>query len=388
MDLHLTPEQTAFREEVRAFIAQRLPAEIRDRLQRGMPPRRQDTVAWQRMLNERGWAAPNWPREHGGAGLGITEQLLLIDELALANAPQPLVFNISMLGPALIRFGTDAQKRELLPRLASLDLWFCQGFSEPGAGSDLASLKTTATREGDFYTLQGQKIWTTGAHNADWMFALVRTEKLPRKQDGISFLLIDLRSAGVRIRPITTLDGMHHVNEVFFDQVRVPLANIVGTEGQGWSVAKYLLEHERTTIVNVGQCRERLAYARTLARHVSLGNTSLAGDAALKLELAWLDAEVRALEITTWRFLTDTAQAPASWASLLKLKGVDLYQQIMALLARIAGPDGMERIALEGANPSEWQAPLIPRYFHSRASSIAGGSSEVQKEIIAKLTLG
>lgn len=379
----------SFRAEVRRFIRERLPADIRHRLQHGLPPRRQDLVRWQRILHERGWAAPNWPPEHGGAGLGVPQQLVLIDELARASAPQPLVFNVSMLGPVLLKFGTGEQQRELLPRLASLELWCCQGFSEPEAGSDLAALRTRAVRDGDSYVVEGRKIWTTGAHNADLMFALVRTAAAPaRRQDGMSFLLIDMHGPGVVVRPIYTLDGMHHVNEVLLDRVRVPAANLVGAEGEGWSIARYLLEHERTAIVNVGQCRERLEHARMLAARVSLGATSMLEDPGVRLEIVRLDAEVLALERSTWRLLGEAQQVPAHAPSVLKLKGVELYQDIMALLARIAGPPGVERVPLHDGPPAEWYAALVPRYFHSRATSIAGGSSEVQKEILARLELG
>ena len=388
MNFELSPEHLAFRDEVRRFIAERLPTDIRDRLRLGHSPRKQDTVRWQRILNERGWAAPNWPKSHGGSELGTTERLILLDEVAMAPAPPPQVFNVAMLGPVLIRFGTDAQKRELLPKLANVDLWFCQGFSEPGAGSDLASLRTAARREGDHYVVDGQKIWTSTAHLADWVFALVRTEKTARKQDGISFLLIDLRSPGVTIRPIIGLDGLHHLNEVFFDGVRVPVDNLVGTEGRGWDVAKFLLGNERTAIANVGWCRERLAYARVLASRVMQGDQPLIADPKLRVDLALLDAEVRAFDITNWRFLTSPATAPAAFTSVLKLKGTELQQEIVALLARIAGPAGLERIPLEGFNPPEWQAPLVPRYFYSRAASIYGGTSEVQKDIVAKMILG
>lgn len=388
MNFELSPEHLAFRDEVRRFIAERLPTDIRDRLRLGHSPRKQDTVHWQRILNERGWAAPNWPKSHGGSELGTIERLILLDEVAMAPAPPPQVFNVAMLGPVLIQFGTDAQKRELLPKLANVDLWFCQGFSEPGAGSDLASLRTAARREGEHYIVDGQKIWTSTAHLADWVFALVRTEKTARKQDGISFLLIDLRSPGVTIRPIIGLDGLHHLNEVFFDGVRVPVENLVGTEGRGWDVAKFLLGNERTAIANVGWCRERLAYARVLASRIMQGDEPLIADPKLQADLALLDAEVRAFDITNWRFLTSPATAPAAFASVLKLKGTELQQEIVALLARIAGPAGLERVPLEGFNPPEWQAPLVPRYFYSRAASIYGGTSEVQKDIVAKMILG
>jgi pimeloyl-CoA dehydrogenase len=388
MELQLLPEHVAFRDEVRRFIAERLPADIRDRLRLGHPPRKEDTVRWQRILNERGWAAPHWPKAYGGAELDVVSRLILQDETAAAAAPMPLMFNINMLGPVLIEFGTDQQKQNFLPKLANLDLWFCQGFSEPGSGSDLASLRTTARREGDRYIIDGQKIWTTSAHLADWIFALVRTDSSSRRQTGISFLLIDLRSPGITIRPIFSIDGMHHLNEVFFDSVEVPVGNIVGTEGDGWDVAKFLLNNERTGIVNVGAYLERLDYARELARKQTQGVRRLIDEPALQAELAILDAEVHALEVTNWRFLTSPESAPAAYASVLKLKGSELQQDIAEVLSRIAGPAGLERVPLEGTNSPDWRAPLTPRYFYSRAVSIYGGSSEVQKNIVSKAILG
>ncbi|MDM0021159.1 acyl-CoA dehydrogenase family protein [Variovorax saccharolyticus] len=381
MNLRPSPSQAAFRDEVRAFIRDRLPADIRDRLRLGHPPRKQDTVAWQRILHERGWAAPHWPKEFGGAGLGTAERLILVEELQRACAPLPLPFNIAMLGPVLLRFGTAAQKAFFLPKLARLDLWFCQGFSEPEAGSDLASLRTRAVRDGDDYVVDGQKIWTTSAHQADWIFALVRTEQAARKQDGISFLLIDLKSPGVSVRPIVSIDGQHHLNEVFFDSVRVPVAQRVGEEGRGWDCAKHLLASERTNIANVGLCWERLDCARRIA------GARARDDAKLGAELATLGAEIRALELTNWRFLLDdgVARTAPGFASVLKIKGSELMQELTALLARLAGPAGLERRGADAVDPL---AAATSRYFFYRAATIYGGSSEVQKDILAKTILG
>ncbi len=387
MDLDLSPEQRAFRDEVRAFIRARLPTAIRERLRQGHPPRKEDTVAWQRILHERGWAAPHWPRRYGGAELGTMERLILLDEIYRAPAPLPQVFNVGMLGPVLLKYGTEAQRDFFMPRLARLDLWFCQGFSEPGSGSDLASLRTAARRDGDHYVVNGQKIWTTTAHWADWVFALVRTDPEARKQEGISFLLIDLKTPGITIRPIISIDGGHHLNEVFFDDVRVPVANLVGTENRGWDCAKFLLGNERTGIANVGLCRERLDYARELAGRITQGGRPLADDAALQAEFAELDAEIRALEITNWRFLLTDAeqQRLPAFASVLKLKGTELQQALLALLARLDGPGGLER--RDDADAPR-HGPLTPRYFYSRAGSIYGGTSEVQKDILAKAIVG
>lgn len=386
MDLTLTTEQRAFRDEVRAFIQARLPDDIRARLRAGHPPRKQDTVTWQRILNERSWAVPHWPRQYGGADLGQVERLILLDEIYRAPAPLPQVFNTNMLGPVLMKFGTPAQCDHFLPRLANLDLWFCQGFSEPGSGSDLASLRTAARREGDHYVVNGQKIWTTTAHLADWVFALVRTDDGARKQEGISFLLIDLKTPGIRIRPIRSIDGDHHLNEVFFDDVRVPVDQLVGQENRGWDCAKFLLANERTGIANVGLCWERLDRAREIAQQTTQAGRPLWDDPKLRAEIAALGAEVRALEITNWRFLltpAEQARVPA-FASVLKLKGTELQQEINALLARLAGPQGLER---RDANELA-HGPLTPRYFYSRAASIYGGTTEVQNDILAKALVG
>jgi pimeloyl-CoA dehydrogenase len=390
MDLQLSQSEAAFRDEVRAFIRERLPAEIRERLHRGHPGRKQDIVGWQRILHERGWAAPHWPREYGGAGLGTAERLILVEELQRAAAPHPLPFNVAMLGPVLLRFGTEEQKRFFLPKLARLDLWFCQGFSEPDSGSDLASLRTRAVREGDEYVVNGQKIWTTSAHHADWIFALVRTEQAARKQDGISFLLIDMKTPGVSVRPIVSIDGQHHLNEVFFDNACVPVANLVGEEGRGWDCAKYLLASERTNIANVGLCWERLAYAHELASQTFQGERCLQDDPKLGAELAALGAEIRALELTNWRFLLDPeiGRKNPGFASVLKLKGSELMQELTALIARIAGPAGLERRDAEGDAALHPLAAATSRYFFYRAATIYGGSSEVQKDILAKTLLG
>ncbi|RYG30674.1 MAG: acyl-CoA dehydrogenase, partial [Burkholderiales bacterium] len=296
MDFRTTPEQDAFRAEVRTFIRERLPQDIRERLAMGHPARKDDVVRFQRILHERGWAAPHWPKAFGGADLGQAERLILQEEIQRAPAPMPSIFNVVMLGPLLLKFGTAKQQDHFLPRLASGGLWFCQGFSEPGSGSDLASLRTAARREGNEYVVNGQKIWTSSAHQADWVFALVRTEQAPRKQDGISFLLIDMRTPGITVRPIVSIDHAHHLNEVFFDNVRVPVENLVGEEGRGWDCAKFLLGNERTGIANVAYCRERLDFARTLAGKLTQAGRPLAENAVLQAELAALDAEVRALE--------------------------------------------------------------------------------------------
>lgn len=398
MDLDLTPEQDAFREEVRAFIRERLPDDIRERLRQGYLASKEDTVRWQRILAERGWAAPHWPKAYGGAELGQIERIILLDELQRAPAPVPQVFNINMLGPVLLQFGTPAQKTEFLPKLANLDLWFCQGFSEPGAGSDLASLRTTARRDGDHYVVNGQKIWTSTAHVADWMFALVRTDPEAPRHRGISFLLIDMQSVGVTVRPIRSIDGAHHLNEVFLEDVRVPVRNLVGEEGGGWACARFLLANERSGIANVGACRERLKRAHELAATTRRAGRRLIDDHHLRHELAMLEAEVRALEVTNQRFLlTPSAQASMpAFASVLKLRGTWLQQQLHGLLVRLGGPAVREHVddPQEGGESSSVALvdALVPhfveRYLYSRAGSIYGGTSEIQRDLVAKALLG
>jgi pimeloyl-CoA dehydrogenase len=315
------------------------------------------------------------------------ERLILLDEIYRAPAPLPQVFNINMLGPVLLKFGTEGQRDHFLPKLANLDIWFCQGFSEPGSGSDLASLKTRAVRTGDHYVVNGQKIWTSTAHLADWVFALVRTDSEGRKQDGISFLLIDLKTPGITIRPIISIDGSHHLNEVFFEDVRVPVQNLVGEEGKGWNCAKYLLASERTGIANIGLCRERLDYARALLAAEQAGARDEADRQRLLGEIVLLEAEVRALEVTNWRYLltpSEQNRLPA-FASVLKLRGTTLQQEINALLAGLDGLGGLER---RGPEADAGNGPLVSRYLYLRAATIYGGTSEVQRDILSKTILG
>ena len=267
MDLRFTADELAFRDELRAFFRDNLPGDIRERMRLGHGPTKDDTVTWQRILNRRNWAAYNWPKEYGGPGWTPMQRMIFLEENQLAPAPEVSSFNITMIGPVLIQFGTEEQKQRFLPRAANIDDWWCQGFSEPGAGSDLASLKTAAKRDGDDYIVNGQKIWTSTAHHADWCFCLVRTDPQAKKrQEGISFLLIDMETPGITVRPIISIDGSHHLNEVFFDDVRVPVALRVGEENRGWDVAKFLLGHERTGIARLGKSKERVKFAREAAR--------------------------------------------------------------------------------------------------------------------------
>lgn len=399
MDLRFTPQELAFRDDVRAFFREALPASIRRKMALGQRPSKEDIVTWQRILNAKGWAVPHWPVEWGGQDWSPVQNYIFKEEMQLAPAPDPLAFNVSMVGPVLIAFGTEAQKRRFLPKVANLDYWFCQGFSEPGAGSDLASLRTSARREGDHYVVNGQKIWTSRAHHADWMFCLVRTDPAAKPQSGISYLLIDMQTPGLTIRPIPTIDGEHHFNEVFFDDVRVPVENLVGEENKGWTYAKYLLGNERTGIARVGASKQRILKAKQLAATIVIGDRTLADTERFREKVAAIEVELKALEITQLRVVSNArnlprgVQDPAS--SVLKLKGTELQQAATEILMEVAGAHAMafqsEHLwgtATDEPIGPEWAATVAPDYFYTRASSIYGGSNEIQRNVIAKRLLG
>jgi alkylation response protein AidB-like acyl-CoA dehydrogenase len=397
MDLRFTPDEQAFREEVRAFLRAELPEEIRRKVLNGQLLAREDTVRWQRILNRKDWAVPAWPREWGGTGWDAVRQYIFKEEMNQAYAPEPLGFNVNMLGPVLMAFGTEEQKRFFLPRMANLDIWFCQGFSEPGSGSDLASLKTRAVRDGGDYVINGQKIWTSLGHHADWMFGLVRTDPEAKKQKGITYLLIDMKTPGISVRPIITLDGMHHTNEVFFDNVRVPVKNRVGEENQGWNYAKFLLGNERLGIARVGVSKSRIARAKQLAAEVLVDGRPLAENARFRERMAAAEVELKALEITNMRVVHDVAKANRTEqdpkASILKIKGSELQQAATEILLEVAGPDALRRETgyVRGEADSvgpDWAAARAGNYFYHRADSIYGGSNEIQHNIIAKAILG
>lgn len=399
MDLRFTPDEIKFRDEVRAFFRSALPASIRRKMELGQRISKEDTVAWQRILNAKGWAVPSWPVEWGGTDWGPVKTYIFKEEMQQAPAPDPLSFNVSMVGPVLIAFGTEAQKKHFLPRVANLDIWFCQGFSEPGAGSDLASLRTSAKRDGDHYVVNGQKIWTSRAHHADWMFCLVRTSTEGKPQQGISYLLIDTKTPGLTIRPIHTIDGEHHFNEVFFDNVRVPAENIVGEENKGWTYAKYLLGHERVGIARIGAAKHRIQRAKALAADIMIGDTPLSETERFREKVAAIEVELKALEITQMRVVANSVHLPKGAAdptsSILKLKGTELQQATTEILMEVAGANAMIRepehlwgIATEPSIGPEWTTTTAPDYFYMRAASIYGGSNEIQKNVIAKRILG
>ncbi len=400
MDLNYAPEDLAFRDTVRAWLAANLPAELQHKVLNHKRLQRDDYVRWHRIVHSQGWAAPAWPVEHGGPGWTKVQQHIWEEECARAGTPPILPFGVNMVAPVIMAFGNDAQKRHYLPRILSCEDWWCQGYSEPGSGSDLASLKTRAVREGgngDHYIVNGQKTWTTLGQHADMMFCLVRTDPEARKQEGISFLLIDMKTPGVTVRPIITLDEDHEVNEVFFDNVRVPVANLVGEENKGWTYAKYLLGHERTGIAAVGRSKRELAFVKRLAQRMQKGGKPLIEDALYAYKLATVEIDLMALEVTVLRVISQEAKrkAPGPEASMLKVKGTEIQQRLTELMVEAAGPAGLafDPAYLEGehehsAGGDDDTAPLMPYYFNYRKTSIYGGSNEIQKNIITQMILG
>ncbi|MEH3119135.1 MAG: acyl-CoA dehydrogenase family protein [Methylorubrum populi] len=392
MDLRFTPEETAFRQEVRAFFRSEIPAGIRRKVSEGRSLAREDYVSSQRILNAKGWAVPHWPKEWGGQDWDPIRRTIFMDELMQAAVPLPLQFNCFMVGPVIAAFGDEAQKRRFLPRIANLDDWWCQGFSEPGAGSDLASLKTKGVRDGDHYVVDGQKTWTTLGQYADWIFCLVRTDPAARKQAGISFLLVDMKSPGIAVRPIVTIDGRHEVNEVFFDSVRVPVENLVGEENKGWDYAKFLLANERTGIARIGLTKERVARVKRLARETPAGAGTMWDDADFRARVATIEIELKALEITQMRVAAAQSRRDASKpdpaSSILKIKGSELQQAATELLVELAGPLSLPAPVPDDADPLGWEAFATPAYLNTRKVSIYGGSNEIQRNVIAKAILG
>jgi len=398
MDLRFTAEELSFREQVREFFRTALPAPIRAKCVLGQRLTREELKRWQRILYEQGWATPAWATEWGGTGWSAVKQYIFKEELQLAPAPEPLSFNVNMIGPTLIAFGTPEQKRRFLPNIASLDYWFCQGFSEPGAGSDLASLRTQARREGDEYVVNGQKLWTSTAHFADWCFLLVRTDPQARKQQGITYLLMDMKTPGITVRPIITLDGHHETNELFLEEVRVPVPNRLGEENRGWDYAKYLLGQERSGIARVGVSKMRVRRAKDLAQQVMCEGRPLSEDAQFRERVAALEVELKALEITQMRLIAESSaasKAPDPKASILKMKGSELQQAATQLLLEVAGYDALEydREFLRGESAAsraeaEWALTIAPNHYWTRHVSIVGGSNEIQRNILAKQVLG
>ncbi len=397
MDLTFTAEELAFRDEVREFLAASVPAETRRKVLEGLEVSRDDTFRWHQILHRKGWGGPNWPVQFGGTGWDPVRQYIFEEESAAAGAPRLLPFGLKMVGPVIMRFGNAAQQQRFLPRILSCEDWWAQGYSEPGSGSDLASLKTRAERNGDRYVVNGQKTWITLAQYANWIFCLVRTDRAAKQQAGISFLLIDMKTPGVTVRPITLLDGSKEVNEVWFEDVEVPAENLVGEENRGWTYAKFLLGHERTNIAGVGFSKRELARLKRIAAEERKNGRPLLADPGFAARVAQIEIELMALEITNLRVLSAEAErrAPGPEASLLKIKGTEIQQAISELMMHAVGPYALpfrreamkERFAGASVGPA-YAAALGAAYLNLRKTSIYGGSNEIQKNIIAQTILG
>ncbi|MGB6181505.1 MAG: acyl-CoA dehydrogenase family protein [Rhodococcus sp. (in: high G+C Gram-positive bacteria)] len=390
MNLALTDEEAAFRDEMRTFFRTEIPEDIRARNAAGEELERDDMITTLQILNKHGMASPHWPAEWGGKDWTPMQHHIWLDELQLASVPEPLAFNISMVGPVIATFGSEEQKQKFLPPTQNLDIWWCQGFSEPEAGSDLASLRTTALRDGDEYVINGQKTWTTLGQYADWIFVLARTNPdAPKKQAGISFILVDLKTPGITVRPIKLIDGGHEVNEVWFEDVRVPVENLVGEENAGWTYAKFLLSNERTGITRLGFTKTKLARAKELAAETKVGMGTLLEDPVFAARFAELENQVLALELTQLRIVSDYVSGkenPAS--SVLKLRGSELQQLATEILTDVAGPDSLPFSAGPDSPTPVWAQRATPTYLNFRKTSIYGGSNEVQRTIIASGILG
>ncbi|PUA98951.1 hypothetical protein C8C99_3828 [Acidovorax sp. 107] len=397
MDLNFTPEEEAFRAEVQAFLKAKLPERIATKVKAGQRLTKADQDEWHAILNERGWLANHWPQAYGGPGWGAVEKFIFDTECALAGGPRIVPFGVNMLGPVLIKFGNEAQKKYWLPRILSGEDWWCQGYSEPGAGSDLASVKTTAVRQGDHYIVNGQKTWTTQGQHANMIFCLVRTDREAKAQSGISFLLVDMKSPGVELRPIRTLDGDKEVNEVFFTDVKVPVENLVGEENKGWTYAKYLLTYERTGIAGVGFCIAALAKLKVIAAKVMKNGQPLDQDPLFAARMAQVEIDLENMKTTNLRVIAAVAGGgvPGAESSMLKIRGTEIRQDILSLIRRAVGPYALpfieeaqyEGYADEPVGPKE-AATAAANYFNYRKLSIFGGSNEIQKNIISKMILG
>ncbi len=390
MRLRLSDQDVAFRDEMREFFTTKVPQEIRDKVRDRRELTKDDIVESQRVLNAAGLAVPGWPVEWGGRDWTNLQRHIWHEEMQLACVPAPLAFNASMIGPVIASFGSQELKERFLPATANVDIWWSQGFSEPDAGSDLASLRTTAVRDGDHYVVNGQKTWTTLGQYGDWIFTLVRTNPdAPKKQAGISMLLIDMTTPGLTVRPIELIDGGHEVNEVWFEDVRVPAENLVGEENAGWTYAKFLLGNERVGVAPVGSTKRLLAQAKEHARGVRTASGTLLDDPLTAARIAELENDLLALELTALRVAAHSAGGkPHPASSVLKLQGTVLQQAVTELLVDLAGPDVVASGAGEGTQVPHWASVSAPSYLNYRKASIYGGSNEVQRQIIAGAILG
>ena len=392
MDLNYSHEETNFRKEVHDWLETHLPDDIRQKVIGYQELSKEDYQRWHKILAAKGWSVPHWPVEWGGTGWDMTQRYIYDEEFALAGAPRLPPFGPAMCAPVLLKFGTSAQKEQFLPRIREGDDFWVQGYSEPGAGSDLAAVKTRAERVGDHYVINGQKIWTTLGHYGDWIFCLVRTDPhAEKRQEGISFILMDMKTPGINVRPLILMDGGHEVNEIFFDNVKVPAQNLVYEENKGWTVAKYLLGHERMGSGSVGASRRELAALRALAHREQKNGKPLIEELRFKDKISRIEIELDALEITSMRFLDQmrrTGQSPGADVSMLKIRGTEIQQMITELAMQAAGPQAQPfKAVLDGAI-DPFTSRLAPRYFNFRKASIYAGSNEIQRNIIAKMSLG
>jgi alkylation response protein AidB-like acyl-CoA dehydrogenase len=390
-------DQEAFRAEIRKFLSGHLPAALAAKVLGHKRLTREDIIGWHRILHSHGWSAPTWPREFGGPGWSALEQHVFDEECTAAGAPPILPFGVRMVAPVLMAYGSPAQQQFFLPKILSGEHWWCQGYSEPGAGSDLASLKTSAVRSGDHYVVNGQKTWNTLGHFADWMFCLVRTSTEGRSQEGISFLLIDMKSKGISVRPIALIDGEHEVNEVWLDDVAVPVENRVGEENRGWTYAKHLLAHERVSIARLGESKRELRALKALAARVLTGGRPLIEEARFRDRIAEIEIDLLALECTVLRVLADEAAGrdPGAISSVLKIAGSEIQQALTELTMQALGPRALPRVpeALDAGwrgvpDGADWWAAVTGRYFNMRKTTIYSGSNEIQRNIIAHRLLG
>ncbi|RNI21607.1 acyl-CoA dehydrogenase family protein [Flexivirga caeni] len=390
MHLHLSEEDAAFQQQMRDFFTTQVPADLRARWAAGGEPSADDMREAQRLLNAAGLAVPHWPVEWGGKDWTQLQRHIYLQEMQAASVPPPLAFNANMVGPVIATFGSQEQKERFLPPTANLNIWWCQGFSEPGAGSDLAGLQIRAVLDGDEWVVNGQKTWTTLGQHADWIFALVRTEPdAPKKQQGISFLLIDMTTPGITVRPIQLIDGGHEVNEVFFDDVRVPADQLVGERGQGWTIAKFLLGNERVGVAPVGTIKRALASAKQHAAQIASGDGTLLQEPLVAARFAELETQLAALELTVLRVAANShGDKPEPASSILKLRGSQLQQDVFEFTADIAGPASLEWHQPDDTDLAAWTALATRTYLNFRKASIYGGSNEVQRSIIASGILG
>ena len=399
MHINFTQEELDFEKEVNQFFKEKFPKDIKQKQDSSIPLEREDFVRWQKTLYEQGWAAINWPVEYGGTGWSTVQKYIFANEMAKANAPAIIPFGLGMVGPVIYTYGNDEQKERFLSDIIASNVWWCQGYSEPNSGSDLASLKTRADRDGDNYILNGTKTWTTMGHMADWIFCLVRTSSdVARKQEGISFILVDMKTPGVSVKPIITIEGDREVNEVHFEDVKVPANNLIGEEGKGWTYGKVLLQHERTNIAGVARSQYRLNRLKEKIKNANDTQPSLAGDINFLRKIAELEIELKALEYTELRTLAavSVGKAPGPESSLLKIRGTEIQQRLDELFMEAAGYFSLPYVPNQYALDSDREQHVgfvgdtvsSLQYFNNRKASIYGGSNEIQKNIIAKQVLG